>query len=54
VIQYAPDTVAKVNSDVAGGASDPYYVHSVTLTRTAQEGDVSQLNMVKRGLWKLA
>jgi len=53
-IQYAPDTVAQVNSDVAGGTSDPYYVHSVTMTRSASGGDTTQLNMVKRGLWKLA
>lgn len=54
LIQYAPDTVAQVNSDVAGGSSDPYYVHSVSLSRSASGGDTTQLNMVKRGLWKLA
>lgn len=51
---FAPDTTAKIRSDVAGGADDAYYVHSVTLTRNASEGDIAQLNMVKRGLWKLA
>jgi prophage tail gpP-like protein len=54
VIQYATDTVAQINSDVAGGTTDPYYVHSVTMTRSAAGGDTTQLNMVKRGLWKLA
>jgi prophage tail gpP-like protein len=51
---YAPDTTAKIRSDVAGGADEAYYVHSVTLSRSAAAGDKAQLSMVKRGLWKLA
>jgi prophage tail gpP-like protein len=52
-VQFAFDTVATVNSDVAGGSKDPYYVHAVTLSRSAQGGDVAHLSMVKRGLWRL-
>lgn len=49
---YAPDTVAMINTDVAGGNAGAYYIHAVTLTRDI-DGDMSQLDMVKRGIWRL-
>ena len=52
-VQYSPDTVALIHSDVAGGTSDPYYVQSVVLTRSAAEGDTTQMDLVKRGIWRL-
>lgn len=50
---YSPDTVANVNTDVAGGDAGPYYVHAVTLTRNAYDGDTTELSMVKRGIWRI-
>jgi prophage tail gpP-like protein len=52
-ILYAPDAVAQVNTDVAGGDAGPYYVHATTLTRDAEGGDTCALDMVKRGIWRL-
>jgi prophage tail gpP-like protein len=50
---YAVDTVAQVNTDVAGGNAGAYYVHAVTMQRSADRGDVTQLELVKRGIWRL-
>ena len=50
---YGPDTVAMINTDVAGGNAGAYYIHAVTLMRNASAGDTAQLDMVKRGIWKL-
>ncbi len=50
---YAPDTVAQINTDVAGGNAGPYYVHATTLTRDASAADNCSLEMVKRGIWTL-
>jgi hypothetical protein len=52
-IAFGPDTVALVNTDVAGGNAGAYYVHAVTLSRSAASGDTAQLDLVKRGIWKL-
>lgn len=50
---YSPDTTAMINTDVAGGNAGAYYVHAVTLTRDAIGGDTTQLDVLKRGLWRL-
>lgn len=52
-VDYAPDTVARINTDVAGGTSSAYYVHAVSLTRDAKGGDTATLELVKRGIWRL-
>lgn len=50
---YAPDTVADVNTDVAGGNAGAFYLHAVTLMRDATNGDTASLELVKRGIWRL-
>ena len=50
---YAPDTVANINTDVAGGNAGAYYVHAVSMMRDAANGDTTQLDLVKRGIWRL-
>lgn len=50
---YAFDTTAMVNTDVAGGNAGVYYIHAVTFQRSADQGDLTQLEMVKRGVWRL-
>lgn len=50
---YAPDTVAKINTDIAGGNAGAYYIHATTLTRDAAASDSCSLEMVKRGIWRL-
>lgn len=52
-ILYAHDTVAQVSSDAAGGTAGPYFVHAVTQQRNAEAGDVTTLEVVKRGIWRL-
>lgn len=52
-INYAPDTVAQINTDVAGGDGGAYYIHATTLTRDAAAGDACSLECVKRGIWTL-
>ncbi len=50
---YAPDTVAMINTDVAGGNAGAYYIHATTFTRDASAGDNCSLSLVKRGIWTL-
>ncbi len=50
---YAPDTVAMINTDVAGGNAGAYYIHATTLTRDAAGGDNCSLELVKKGIWRL-
>ena len=50
---YAPDTVADVRTDIAGGDAGPYYIMATTFTRSAQDGDTTQLEAVRRGIWRL-
>lgn len=52
-ILYATDTTCMVNSDVAGGNAGVYYVHACTMQRNAQSGDSTQLEVVRRGIWRL-
>ena len=50
---YAPDTVAQLNTDIAGGNAGAYYIHATTLTRDAMGGDSCSLEMLRRGIWRL-
>lgn len=52
-IIYAIDTVAQINTDVAGGNAGAYYLHAVTMQQSVDKGDVTQLQLVKRGIWRL-
>jgi prophage tail gpP-like protein len=54
LINYAPDTVADVVSDTVGGALGLYYVHRTSLTRSPQDGDRSQITVLKQGIWRLS
>lgn len=53
ITNYGTDTVCEINSDVAGGAQGAYYVHRVTHTQNAADGDKTNLVTLKRGLWRL-
>lgn len=52
-IPYGIDTVAEVNSTVAGGPNGAYLVHRVAMSRNAGEGDTTELSLIKRGIWRL-
>ena len=52
-IPWAIDTVALVDSDVAGIKSGAYYIHRVELKRDPS-GDTTTLSMVKKGIWKIS
>ncbi len=51
---YSPDTTAAIHTDVAGGEGGAYYLHAVTMTRDVESGDTSQLEVVRRGIWRLS
>lgn len=53
LIPYGIDTVAQVTVNVAGGATGPYLVHRISIRRDPDNGDVTQLTLLKRGLWSL-
>lgn len=53
LIPYAPDTVSDVVSDPHGGALGAYYNETVEMSRTPNEGDNTQLIMVRQGVWAL-
>lgn len=50
---YAPETVADLMLETQGGGVGAYYVESTMLRRTAQGGDVTQLQLTKQGTWVL-
>jgi len=52
-IPWGVDTVADVLVDQAGGRCGAYYLHRVQLRRDAQRGDVTNLSMVRKGVWQL-
>lgn len=52
-IPFGTDTVADVQSDVAGGLVGAYYCHRVELSRDASSGDNSKLTLLKAGVWDL-
>lgn len=53
VIQWSPDTVADITTNVAGGPVGPYLLHRTELRRSAADGDVATISVVKKGIWKL-
>lgn len=53
LIPYAPDTVADVVSDPHGGSLGAFYIETVEMSRTVDEGDNSTLSMVRQGVWAL-
>jgi len=50
---WAPDTVFDVTASHLGGSIGNYYVEDVELRRSADAGDVSQIVLVKQGVWVL-
>jgi prophage tail gpP-like protein len=52
-VNWGVDCVVAVNSDVAGGALGAYYVHRAVCRRDARIGDVTNLTVLKKGLWTL-
>lgn len=52
-IPFGYDTIADVQSDLAGGLLGSYYVHRVSMRRDAASGDNTQLSVLKAGVWDL-
>jgi prophage tail gpP-like protein len=52
-IPYGVDTVCEIDSTAAGGPSGAYLVHRVSMSRSANDGDTTELTVLKRGLWRL-
>lgn len=52
-IPFGYDTVADVQSDLAGGLLGAYYIHRVSMSRDASAGDNTQLTLLKAGVWSL-
>jgi prophage tail gpP-like protein len=52
-VQYSIDTTAEVTSSVAGGPNGAYLVTRVQLSRNVNDGDTTELTLLKRGLWRL-
>ena len=53
LIPYGVDTVATIETSLAGGPAGSYLVTSVTKTRNADNGDTSRIQLLKKGLWVL-
>lgn len=52
-ISWAVDTTCDIESDIAGGALGAYYIHRVMLRRDPAGGDVTNIVMLKKGIWVL-
>lgn len=52
-IPWGVDTVASIETDVAGGQVGAYYLHRVQMRRDASRGDVTNLSLLKKGVWRL-
>ena len=52
-IPYGIDTVAEIDSSLAGGPAGAYLLHSITLSRNVAQGDTASLKLLKRGIWQL-
>ena len=50
---WSPDTVFDVTATHLGGAIGNYYVEEVELRRSSDSGDITNLVMVKQGVWVL-
>ncbi len=53
LIPYGTDTVATIETSLAGGPAGAYLVTSVTKTRNPDNGDTTRLQLLKKGLWVL-
>lgn len=53
IVNYGIDTVAQVNSNVAGGRVGAYYLHAVTMKRDASGGDSTSIDLLQQGVWRL-
>jgi prophage tail gpP-like protein len=47
------DSVVQVLSNVAGGPIGAYFIHQVTCRRDANNGDTTNLQLLRKGLWVL-
>lgn len=52
-IPYCPDTTSSLVVDTMGGAIGKFYVESVAMRCTVDEGNKSQLSLVRAGTWAL-
>lgn len=52
-IPYGIDTVAEIDTSLAGGPLGAYLVTKVTKKRDAMAGDTTRLTLLKKGLWQL-
>lgn len=52
-IPFGYDTVADVQADTAGGLLGSYYVHRVSMSRSAADGDLTNITVLKAGIWNL-
>jgi len=52
-VPWGIDEVCDINSDVAGGPLGAYYIHRVTHRRDAQNGDTTNLSVLRRGIWRI-
>ncbi len=52
-IPYGIDCVASIETSLVGGPAGAYLVTSVTKTRNADNGDMTRLQLLKKGLWVL-
>jgi prophage tail gpP-like protein len=53
LVPYGIDTVATIETSLAGGPAGAYLVTSVAKTRNADNGDSTRLQLLKKGLWVL-
>jgi prophage tail gpP-like protein len=53
LIPYAPDTVVDVVSDPHGGPLGAFYLETVELSRSVDEGDNTTMSLVQQGVWVL-
>jgi len=53
-VPFGVDTVAEIQSDVAGGNLGAYYLHRVTMKRDTGSADTTFLSLLARDLWKLS
>ncbi|MCP4674341.1 MAG: hypothetical protein GY854_02250 [Deltaproteobacteria bacterium] len=50
---WAVDAVCEIDSDVAGGPVGAYYVHRVMHRCDAMQGDITNISVLKSGIWRL-
>lgn len=50
---WAVDAVCNIESDVAGGPLGRYYIHRVVNRRDANNGDTSNISVLRSGIWRI-